>query len=83
MNIERRFKLEICRQKLLLVKEQSFEYNTKINNRLDVINFITDIIKIHNEAQEVVYLLTVNSKNQIVGFIEIARRRNKLLQFIY
>lgn len=65
--------MEICKQKLLLVKEQSFEYNAQINNKLDVINFITDIIKIHNEAQEVVYLLTVNSKNQIVGFIEIAR----------
>lgn len=75
--------MEICKQKLLLVKEQSYEYNAKINNMIDVINFIKDIIKIHNEAQEVVYLLTVNSKNQIVGFLEIARRRNKLLQSIY
>lgn len=75
--------MEICKQKLLLVKEESYDYNAKINNMIDVINFIKDIIKIHNEAQEVVYLLTVNSKNQIVGFLEIARRRNKLLQSIY
>ena len=71
--------MQVCKQRLLLVKEDSFEYNKQINNKIDVINFIKDIIKIQNEAQEVVYLLTLNSKNHIVGFIEIARRRTKSL----
>lgn len=66
--------MEICKQKLLLVREQSFKYNQKIKGTLDVVNFVRDILNLHNEAQEVVYLLTMNTGNQITSFIELARR---------
>lgn len=72
--------MKICKQKLLLVKEDEFEYNQKFKNSKDVIKFISKITKINNEPQEVVYLLTVDVKNHINGFTEIARRRNKLVQ---
>lgn len=65
--------MTINRQKLLLVKEQQFEYNQKITSTLDLVNFITNVLKINNEAQEVTYLLSLNNKNQLVSFTEIAR----------
>ena len=65
--------MTINRQKLLLVKEQQFEYNHKITSTLDLVNFITNVLKINNEAQEVTYLLSLNNKNQLVSFTEIAR----------
>lgn len=71
--------MEIYKQKLLLIKEESFEYNQKINNTMDVVNFISKTMKINNEAQEVVYILMLNTKNQINGLIEIARRRYELV----
>lgn len=71
--------MEIYKQKLLLIKEESFEYNQKINNTMDVVNFISKTMKINNEAQEVAYILMLNTKNQINGLIEIARRRYELV----
>lgn len=65
--------MEITKQKLLLVKEESFEYNKKITSTLDVVLFIREVLKIQNESQEVVYVLTLNNKNEIISFLEIAR----------
>ena len=65
--------MEITKQKLLLVKEKSFEYNKKITSTLDVISFIREVLEIQNESQEVVYVLTLNTKNEIISFLEIAR----------
>lgn len=65
--------MTITKQKLLLIKEQDFEYNRKITSTLDVVKFIREVLQIQNESQEVVYLLSLNNKNQIVGFFEIAR----------
>ena len=65
--------MTITRQKLLLVKEQEFKYNQKISTTLDLVDFIINVLNINNEAQEVVYLLSLNNKNQLVSFTEIAR----------
>ena len=65
--------MTITRQKLLLVKEQEFKYNHKICSTSDLVDFIMNVLNINNEAQEVVYLLSLNSKNQLVSFTEIAR----------
>lgn len=65
--------MTITRQKLLLVKEQEFKYNQKICSTSDLVDFIMNVLNINNEAQEVVYLLSLNSKNQLVSFTEIAR----------
>ncbi|MCI9245660.1 MAG: hypothetical protein HFJ30_00690 [Clostridia bacterium] len=73
--------MEVFKQKLLLVKEQSFDYEQKVTNSTEVINFIRDILKLQNEFQEVVYVLLLNNQNRIVGFSEIARRWCKLVQF--
>ncbi len=63
----------ISRQKLQLIREQEFEYNEKIKGTVDLVKFIREILKIQNETQEVIYLLTLNNKNQVVSFSEIAR----------
>lgn len=65
--------MTITRQKLLLVKEQEFKYNQKISSTIDLVDFIMNVLNINNEAQEVVYLLSLNNKNQLVSFTEIAR----------
>ena len=60
--------MTITRQKLLLIKEQEFEYNQKISSTLDLVNFIRNVLQINNEAQEVAYLLSLNTRNQLVSF---------------
>lgn len=65
--------MTITRQKLLLIKEQEFVYNQKICSTLDLVSFIKDVLNINNEAQEVAYLLSLNNKNQLVSFTELAR----------
>lgn len=65
--------MTINRQKLLLIKEQQFEYNQKITSTVGLVNFMINVLKINNEAQEVTYLLSLNNKNQLVSFTEIAR----------
>lgn len=65
--------MTITKQKLLLVKEQEFEYNTKICSTLELVEFVRNVLKINNEPQEVIYLLSLNNKNQLVSFIELAR----------
>lgn len=65
--------MTITRQKILLVKEQEFKYNQKISSTLNLVDFIMNVLNINNEAQEVVYLLSLNNKNQLVSFTEIAR----------
>lgn len=63
----------ITKQKLLLIKEQEFEYNKKICSTLELVEFVRNVLKINNEPQEVLYLLSLNNKNQLVSFIELAR----------
>jgi DNA repair protein RadC len=65
--------MNISKQKLLLIKEKDFEYNKKICSTLDLVDFMRNSLNINNEAQEVVYLLSLNNKNQLVSFIELAR----------
>ena len=65
--------MTITKQKLLLVKEQEFEYNQRICSTLHLVDFIKNVLKINNEPQEVLYLLSLNSKNQLVSFSELAR----------
>lgn len=73
--------MKVFKQKLLLIKESSFDYEQKITNPIEVTSFIKNILKLQNESQEVVYVLLLSTHNQIVGFSEIARRWNQLVQF--
>lgn len=65
--------MKISRQKLQLIKEQDFEYNEKITGTVDLVKFIRQVLKIQNEPQEVTYILTLNNKNRLVSFLEVAR----------
>lgn len=65
--------MTIYKQKLLLVKENTFEYDQHINTSKTVFDFAIDILKITNEPQEILYLLSLNTKNQLVSFSELAK----------
>lgn len=65
--------MNIYKQKLLLVKDSTFEYDQIVNNSIIVFDFATNILKIQNEPQELLYLLSLNTKNQIVSFVELAK----------
>jgi len=65
--------MTIYKQKLLLVKEQEFKYKQKICSTLHLVEFVRNVLKVNNEPQEVLYLLSLNSKNQLVSFTELAR----------
>lgn len=65
--------MTISRQKLLLVREETFEYNKAIKNTRDIFTFVKEILKVQDEAQEVCYVITLDTKNKIVGFTETAR----------
>lgn len=65
--------MKITKQKLLLVKDQEFEYNQKICSTPQLVEFLRNILKIDKEASEVIYLLSLSSKNQLISFMELAR----------
>lgn len=65
--------MNIVKNKLILVKEQEFEYKEKIRCMEDLIDFIKDVIKIEQEPEEVLYLITLSNANQIHSFMEVAR----------
>ena len=65
--------MNIVKNKLILVKEQEFEYKEKIRCMEDLIDFIKDVIKIEQEPEEVLYLITLCNANQIHSLMEEAR----------
>ena len=65
--------MNIVKNKLILVKEQEFEYKEKIRCMENLIDFIKDVIKIEQEPEEVIYLITLSNANQIHSFMEVAR----------
>lgn len=65
--------MNIVKNKLILVKEQEVEYKEKIRCMEDLIDFIKDVIKIEQEPEEVLYLITLSNANQIHSFMEVAR----------
>lgn len=65
--------MNIVKNKLILIKEQEFEYKEKIRCMEDLIDFIKDVIKIEQEPEEVLYLITLSNANQIHSFMEVAR----------
>lgn len=65
--------MNIVKNKLILVKEQEVEYKKNIRCMEDLIDFIKDVIKIEQEPEEVLYLITLSNANQIHSFMEVAR----------
>lgn len=65
--------MEIYKNKLLMVKEQNFEYNENISCTTKAVDFIRNIIQIQNEPEEVIVLIGLDTKNNILGFSEVSR----------
>lgn len=63
----------ICKNKLVLVKEQEFEYDIKVKSNIDTIEFLENIVKLQEEPEEVFICITLDTKNNINGYFEIAR----------
>lgn len=63
----------ISKNKLILVKEQEFDYNIKVKSNIDTINFLENVLKLQEEPEEVFVCITLDTKNNINGYFEIAR----------
>lgn len=61
--------------KLQIVKEEShrYEVNNKISCPEDMVKVLTSILQIQNEPEEVVILITLNTKNKVTGLFEVSR----------
>ena len=59
---------------LRLVNEKTCEYNpTIIHTPADVVKFIDDMEDIKNHAEERIYCIAMNTKNEIISFSQIAQ----------
>lgn len=65
--------MKIYKNKIILIKEEEYQYHKKIKTTIDIVEFIRNVIKIQEEIDEVLYLLNLNSNNVINSFMEIAR----------
>lgn len=72
----------ISKNKLILVKEQEFDYDIEVKNNIDVINFLENIIKLQEEPEEVFICITLDTKKQYKWVFWNSKRWNKLLQYV-
>ena len=61
------------KNKLIMIKEENFKYNEKLSTTSQSIDFIINILKIQNEPEEVLQVIGLDNKLNVVGFIEISR----------
>lgn len=61
--------------KLQLVKESSniYEIDSIIDGPKSVAKIATEILKIHEEPEEVLCMLSLNKKNHVIGIFEVSR----------
>lgn len=61
--------------KLELIKEESHKYevDTKISKPQDLVDVLNLVCRINNNTEEVMLLLTLNTKNVITGWFEVSR----------
>lgn len=61
--------------RLQVVKEEQFPYSCKatINSPSDVRDLLTKALEMHLEAEEVLIMITVDTKHQVTGIFEVAR----------
>lgn len=65
----------ITKYRLELVKESSRIYDVegKISSPLDVKNYIEEIFRLSNQAEEVMVMLVLDIKNNVIGAFEVSR----------
>ncbi len=65
--------MEIYKNKLIMIKEENFEYNQKLCSSKISVDFIRNILKIQNEPEEVIQVIGLDTKLNVVGFTDISR----------
>jgi len=57
-----------------LVKESAalYEVETRVSNEFIVFNYARDVLKIHEELNEICYVLYLNTKNAVIGYEKIS-----------
>lgn len=61
--------------KLTVVKESSSKYEISniISSPKDIVNVLTHVLKIQEEAEEIFVLITLDTKNKVTGIFEVSR----------
>jgi len=61
--------------RLQVVKEEEFPYSCKatINRPADIRDLLTKSLEMHQEAEEVLIMATVDTKHRVTGIFEVAR----------
>lgn len=63
--------------KLQVIKEKEYEYiyeeKQKLNSLETVANFCTKVLEMTKEPEEIIYLFTLDTKNNITGCFELSR----------
>ena len=62
-----------------LLKERSFRYTTertKVNNPESVVDMMRDVFRIHENAEEYLYMLTVTPQLKLTGVFEVSHGDN-------
>jgi len=65
----------IVKYRLELVKESSkiYEVESKISSPTDVKNYIEQVFKLSSQAEEVMVMLVLDIKNNVIGAFEVSR----------
>lgn len=66
----------ITKYKLQLIKENTHKYNLenkKISNPKDIYNFIKEVYPLYEEAEEILMVIALNTKNEVIGLFEVSR----------
>ena len=66
--------MKFSKIKLEMVREKNFDYNSyKIKSPIDIVKYINEIERLEKLTEEIVILICLNTKNQIVAYSEIAK----------
>lgn len=66
--------MEYTKYRLEIVREDSFnsKYEYNIKNSVDVRDFLVNVCKLHRNPSEVVMVVAVNSKGNVIGFTQVS-----------
>lgn len=60
--------------KIQAVKEENYKYNSRIiSSATDVVKIVNEIEELEKATEEIIILVCLNQKNQILGFSEVAK----------
>lgn len=61
--------------KLTLVKETNNKYDVKnqVKSPKEIVDVLTKVLELQNEAEEVLVLLSLDTRNKVIGMFEVSR----------